>query len=86
MTKYDIKKVNGTSKNGKNFQCLQIVAHTDYGDYTSGYIFPSSFRPSTPVDWFNDSSNSRLSRDTSMPEQPSKIGAIYSDQEDFFND
>lgn len=57
MTKYEIKKVIGTSKEGREFKALQIVAHTNIGDYTSSYIFPSSFRPAQAPDWFGDSSS-----------------------------
>lgn len=58
MIKYEIKKVIGQSKDGKEFKALQILAHTDVGDYQSGYIFPSSFRPTARPNWFNDDNNS----------------------------
>lgn len=60
MTKYEIKKVIGKSKEGREFKALQIVAHTDIGDYTSGYIFPSSFRASKTPDWFGDDNTSGI--------------------------
>ena len=72
MTKYEIKKVIGQSKTGKTFKCLQVVAHTDVGDYTSGYIFPSSFRPEKSPDWFGDDDNIRSSKG---------LSDIYSDSE-----
>lgn len=65
MTKYEIKKIIGESKNGKEYKCLQIVAHTDAGDYLSSYIFPSSFRPAKTPDWFGDFS-STSDRDDSL--------------------
>lgn len=58
MTKYEIKKVIGQTKTGNEFKALQIVAHTDVGDYHSSYIFPSSFRPAQSPNWFNDDNSS----------------------------
>lgn len=71
MTKLEIKKVNGVSKNGNEYTAIRVVSHTSTGDYYSPLLFQSQFKPADDVDLFGDNT----------------IGNIYSKQaEDFFND
>ncbi len=71
MTKLEIKKVNGVSKQGNEYTAIRVVSHTPAGDYYSPLLFQSQFKPADDVDLFGDNT----------------IGNIYSkDVSDIFND